>query len=149
MAFSMHFRGTSSQISPGVLTARATAPSGALVTRIDEAGPHSVFEPVDGGEASMECRLTFVDDVHFEEVGTISFGSGNALRFRSIGRGTLEPSIDPALRQGSAAWEIDGGVGVFARASGRVVSNVLVAVSGELTDHQVAVVFLDEGSETA
>jgi hypothetical protein len=143
VAFSMHFRGAAAPLTPGVLTARATAPSGALVTRIDGSGPHAAFEPVDGGEAHIEWRLTFLDDVRFDEVGTISFGNGNALRFRSIAPGTLEPSADPALRQGSATWTIDGGAGVFSRASGRLVSNFLVADTGELTDHQLAIVFLE------
>jgi hypothetical protein len=143
VAFSMHFRGFSSALSPGVVTAKATAPSGALVTRIDGTGPHAGFERVEGGEAHMECRLTFSDDIHFDEVGTISFGNGNALRFRSIAPGTLEPSVVPALRQGSVTWALDGGAGIFAGASGRLVSNFLVADSGEITDHQVAVVFLE------
>jgi hypothetical protein len=147
VAFSLHFRGTSSRLSPGVLTARATAPSGALLTLIDGAGPHARFEQHDGDEAHMECRLTFADDVHFEEVGTISFGNGNTLRFRSLAPGTLEPSPEPGLHQGSATWAIDGGAGVFAQASGRLVSNFLVASSGELTDHQLAVVFLDQGRD--
>jgi hypothetical protein len=139
----MHFRGTSVPLSPGVLTARATAPSGALVTRIDTAGVVSAFEPAEGEEAHLECRLTFLDDGRFDEVGTISFGNGNALRFRSIGPGTIERSADPALRQGSATWRIDGGAGIFAGSSGRVVSNFLLSDTGEITDHQVAVVFLD------
>lgn len=143
VAFSMHFRGLSAPLEPGVLTARATAPSGALVTRIDGGGPHAGFEQVEGDEAHMECRLTFVDEVHFDEVGTISFGNGNALRFRSIAPGTLEPSADPSLRQGAITWTVDGGAGIFAGASGRLVSNFLVADTGELTDHQVAVLFLE------
>lgn len=147
VAFSLHFRGTSSALSPGVLTARATAPSGALATLIDDAGPHPRFETLDGHEAHMECRLTFADDLHFDEVGTISFGNGNTLRFRSLAPGVLEASAEPGLRHGSAAWAIDGGAGVFARATGRLVSNFLVADSGELTDHQLAVVFLDERTD--
>lgn len=139
----MHFRGTSVLLSPGVLTARATAPSGALVTRIGAAGVRSSFELAEGEEAHLECRLTFLDEERFDEVGTISFGNGNALRFRSLGHGTIEPSADPDLRQGSATWLIDGGAGFFAHASGRVVSNFLLSETGELTDHQVAVVFVD------
>lgn len=142
ITFSMHFQGTSVLLSPGVLTARATAPSGALVTRIDTAGVRGDFEQVEGEEAHLECRLTFLDEERFEEVGTISFGNGNALRFRTIGPGTIERSATHGLRQGSATWVIDGGAGVFADSSGRVVSNFLLSDTGEITDHQVAVVFL-------
>src|SRR5207253_2072717 len=92
----------------------------------------------------LERRLTFLDETCFEEVGTISFGNGNALRFRSLDTGKLAPSADPELRQGTAAWEIEEGAGAFAGASGRIVSNFLVSESGELTDHEVGVLFLDD-----
>ena len=143
IAFTMEFRGHSTPLQPGVVTTRATAPSGALVTRIDADGVHGAFEAVDGDEALLECRLTFVDESSFEEVGTISFGGANALRFRSVGFGSLDVSPDPALRQGTAAWAIDGGAGAFAGARGRIVSNFLVAESGELTDRQLGVLFVD------
>jgi hypothetical protein len=142
IAFSMQFRGNSTRLSPGVLTARATAPSGALVTRISSDGVDGGFEPLEGGEAHLECRITLLDDSRFEEVGTISFGNGNALRFRSVGAGTLMPSADPHLSHGTASWEVDGGCGIFLGASGRIVSNFLVSDAGELTDHQLGVVFV-------
>jgi hypothetical protein len=144
VAFSMQFRGHTTLLSPGVLTARASAPSGGLVTRIDANGVHGAFESADGNEALLERRLTFIDDTAFEEVGTISFGNGNALRFRSVDAGTLVPSPDPELRQGTSAWEIDGGAGAFAAARGRIVSNFLVSESGELTDHELGVLFIPD-----
>jgi len=143
IAFSMEFRGHSTALTPGVLAAKASAPSGALATRIDGDGVHGVFEPLDGDEALLECRLTFLDDSSFEEVGTISFGAGNALRFRSVGVGLLGPSPEHGLRQGTAAYDVDGGAGAFAGARGRIVSNFLVSESGELTDRQLCVLFVD------
>jgi hypothetical protein len=143
IAFSMEFRGHSTPLTPGVLAARASAPSGALVTRIDGDGVHGVFEPRDGAEALLERRLTFLDESSFDEVGTISFGGGNALRFRSVGLGSLDASPDPAFRQGTAAWAIDGGAGAFAGARGRIVSNFLISDAGELTDRQLGVLFVD------
>ena len=143
IAFSMEFRGHSTALNPGVLAGKATAPSGALVTRIDTDGVHTAFEPVDGDDALLECRLTFVDESSFEEVGTISFGAGNALRFRSVGLGALDPSPQSGLRQGTVASDVDGGAGAFAGARGRIVSNFLVSESGELTDRQLCVLFVD------
>jgi hypothetical protein len=131
IAVSMEFRGYATHLSPGVLTVRASAPT-------------ADFELVEGDEALIERRLTFLDDTRFEEVGTISFGNGDALRYRSVDEGTLAPSADPALRQGTAAWKIDGGSGTLARATGRIVSNFLVSDGGELTDHEVAVLFVDD-----
>jgi hypothetical protein len=143
-AFSVHFRGQSTRLSPGVVTARATAPSSALVTEIDADGVHGRLEPRDGEEAHLECRLTFLDESRFEEVGTISFGNGNTLRFRSAGVGTLVSS-QPGLRHGAVAWDVDGGAGAFKGASGRIVSNFLLADTGELTDHHLGVLFLSDG----
>lgn len=142
VAFSMQFRGHSTRLSPGVLTARATAPSCALVTRVDPDGVHSHLEIREGEEAQLECRLTFLDDRRFEEVGTISFGNGNALRFRSATEGTLSASAEPGLRHGTAAWEIDGGAGTYEGATGRIVSNFLLSDTGDLTDTQLGVLFL-------
>src|SRR5579859_6748546 len=101
-AFSIQFRGRSVRLSPGVLTARATAPSCVLVTQIDADGIHGRIEPSDGGEAHLECRLTFLDERRFEEVGTISFGSGNTLRFRTAGDGSFTTSAMPGLSHGAS-----------------------------------------------
>jgi hypothetical protein len=142
VAFSMQFRGQSTRLSPGVLTARATAPSSALVTQVEPDGVHSRLEVREGDEAHLECRLTFLDESRFEEVGTISFGNGNALRFRSAAVGTLAASAEPGLRHGTAAWEVDGGAGRFEGATGRIVSNFLLSDTGDLTDNQLGVLFL-------
>jgi hypothetical protein len=138
----MQFRGRSTRLSPGVLTARATAPSSAFVTRVGSDGVHGRFESGEGDEAHLECRLTFLDDSRFEEVGTISFGNGNALRFRTLGVGTLTDSGSPGLKHGASAWDIDSGAGVFAGATGRIVSNLLLSDTGDLTDNQFGVLFL-------
>jgi hypothetical protein len=143
----MEFRGHSSPLSPGVLTTRATAPSGGLLTRVDGAGVHAEFEPVDGDEALIERRLTFVDDTTFEEVGTMSFGRGNSLRWRSVGLGMLVPSAGVGLRHGTVACVVDGGAGAFENASGRIVSNFLVADSGEITDRELGVIFVEEATK--
>ena len=127
VTFSLEFRGYSTALSPGVITARASAPTVGMVGN---------------GEALLERRLTFLSETTFEDAGTISFGSGSALRFRSVGLGTLAASAAPGMRQGTAAWIVDGGSGAFAGASGRIVSNFLVSDGGELTDHQLGVVFL-------
>jgi hypothetical protein len=130
IAFSLEFRGYSTSLSPGVLTARATAPSDGVT------GGSSA------GEALLERRLTFLSETSFEDAGSISFGNGSALRFRSVGLGTLGPSPTPGLRHGTATWAVDGGAGVFVGASGRILSNFLVSRDGELTDHHLGVVFL-------
>jgi hypothetical protein len=134
LAFSLEFRGYSTELSPGVLTARATAPANGVTA--------------DGAaEALLERRVTFLSETSFEDAGSISFGNGDALRFRSVGLGTFGPSPEAGLRHGTATWAVDGGAGVFAGASGRIVSNFLVAATGELTDHQLGVLFLPQAKE--
>lgn len=116
------------------------------MTEIDAEGVHGRLEPREGAEAHLECRLTFLDDDRFEEVGTISFGNGNTLRFRSAGAGTLGASADPGLRHGAVAWDVDGGAGSLAGATGRIVSNFLLSDTGDLTDHHLGVLFLRSAS---
>ena len=59
----------------------------------------------------LESEMLFGDDTNFRESGTIVFGPGSELRFRTLGTGRLTPSPDPTLRHGTVTWELDGGVG--------------------------------------
>jgi hypothetical protein len=137
--YSMQFRGHATWLTPGVLVAHATAPSSVPVTRI---GTDECLPDWAESEAHLETRMTFLDDSRFEEAGTISFGNGHALRFRSLQTGTLEPSPDAHLWHGADTWLIDGGAGVFAGAAGKIVSNFLVSDTGDLTDNHLGLVFL-------
>jgi hypothetical protein len=125
--YSLEFRGHATSLAPGVLLTRASAPS-------------TLFEGA--AEALLEARLTLLDGDEFDVVGTIGFGSGNALRFRSVGHGVIGRSPQPELRLGSAVCEIDGGSGDLENASGHITSSFLVSDSGELTDHQLGLIFL-------
>lgn len=126
-SFSLEFRGHATPLEPAVLVTRASAPC-------------AVFG--NGGEALLEGRVTLLDDDRFELAGTISFGAGNALRFRSLDRGVIRPAPERGLRLATAMCEIDGGAGELATASGRITSSFLVSDTGELTEHQVGLVFL-------
>jgi hypothetical protein len=78
--------------------------------------------------------LRFLDEHRFTEVGTVDFGDGRSLPFRSIGEGHLGTSPDPGCRHGTAARAIAGGCG-------RMTSNFLVADDGSVVDDAVAVLF--------
>ena len=144
LSYSLQFRGHATPLEPGVLIARASAPSCALVTTIDGDGVHGSVEPRDGGEALLELRLSLLGDERaFEQLGTVSFRNGDALRFRSLGPGVLARCAVPNVRHGTAICEIDGGAGRLAGASGRIASSFLVSDTGELTEHQLAVLFLE------
>lgn len=131
LSYSLEFRGHATRLEPGVLITRGSAPSEVLEA---------------AGEALLEGRLSFLEQDCFELAGTISFGNGDALRFRSLGRGAIGPSPDPDLRVGTAVCEIDGGSGRLAGASGHIASNFLLSETGELTDRQLGFVWTQEGT---
>lgn len=139
ITFSLQFRGQVGEAAEG-LRKEARAPGGALVTSLTPKGPDGrfVWAP-DDDEALFESRLAFRDERRFDEEGRIVFGPGNSLRIS--GRGRLEPSADPELRQGTVVWNVDGGDGHFEGATGLITSNFLLSATGDLTENQLAVVF--------
>ena len=74
--------------------------------------------------------------------GTIVFGPGSELRFRTLGTGRLTPTPDPTLRHGTVTWELDGGSGPFERSTGRITSNFTITADGKITDDQHGLIFL-------
>ena len=145
VAYSLQLRGVASQVAPGVLSLRASAPGGALRTVLDDHGVWGTYEPAAGEEALLEARMVMLDD-SFEAIGSVNFGASHAFHFRSHG-GRLAATPDSHLRQGTASGEVEGGIGQFANASGRITSNFFISDTGELTDHQLGLVFIGPGIE--
>ena len=143
VTYTLQFRGVAEPVAPGVLAVRATAPSGALTTTLGENGVNGRYESADGDEALLEATLVLGRD-SFDASGRISFGILHALRFRTVG-GSLGPSPDEHLSQGAAVAEVEGGTGQFAHASGWITSNFVLSDTGEVTDHQLGVVFVTPG----
>ncbi|MGZ8437157.1 MAG: hypothetical protein ACXWXA_08650 [Candidatus Limnocylindrales bacterium] len=143
IAFCLQFRGTATAVAPGVLVTRATAPGCALVTSIDETGVHGHFEPSPGAEAVLETRILLADAGALEIVGTISLGHGHLLRVRSVDGCRIGPSPDRHLKQGSAIYEIEPAPSRFDVAQGRIASNFLLSDTGEFTDNQLGLVFVE------
>jgi hypothetical protein len=125
--YSLEFRGHATPLAPAVLVTRASAPCAAFG---------------DGGEALLEGRVTLLDDDGFELAGTVAFGEGTALRFRSLAHGVIRPAPEAGMRLASVICEIDGGAGALESASGRITSSFLISDTGELTEHQVGLVFV-------
>ena len=141
VTYSLQFRGVAEQVAPGIFTVRATAPSGALTTILGDDGIRGRYEGADGDEALLEARLIVGND-SFEAAGRISFGIKHTLQFGTVS-GRFGPTPDKHLRQGAAVAEVEGGTGQFAHASGRITSNFVLSDTGEVTDHQLGVVFVD------
>ena len=99
--------------------------------------------------ARLESEMVFADETTFREHGTIVFGPENELHFRTLGTGHLAPSPNPGLRHGTVTWELDGGSGRFAGASGRITSNFTVTDEGDVADEQLGLIFLPSAQKGA
>jgi len=94
--------------------------------------------------ARLDSELVFADETTFREHGTIVFGPDSELRFRTLGTGHLAPCASPGLRHGTVTWELDGGSGRLAGATGRITSNFTVTDEGDVADEQLGLIFLSE-----
>lgn len=90
----------------------------------------------------LESEMVFADATTFREQGTIVLGPESELRFRTLGTGHLAPSASPGVRHGTVTWELDGGSGRLAGATGRITSNFTVTDEGEVADEQLGLIFL-------
>ena len=122
--FTRRLRGRTTIVGPGVLDAELFARG-----------------------TQVASRLVFSDEATFSEEGTIDLGHGDVLRFRSLGQGTLAQAPDGSVRQGASVLEVDGGEGRYTGARGRITSNFVLSANGEITDEQVAVLFIDKHKE--
>jgi hypothetical protein len=95
-----------------------------------------------GGSATLVSQLTFADTSRFSEEGRLEFGDGDALYFRTLSPGHLTSAPDPSLRLGTAVREIRHGTGALRGAAGRITSTFVVDRDGNLSDREVALVFL-------
>ena len=86
--------------------------------RMTAVGPGLVDVELTARGSRVASRLAFLDEVTFRGEGTVDFGGGDSLRFRSLGNGTLAPSPDRSLRHGTSVLRVDGGEGRYARAGG-------------------------------
>lgn len=120
VTFTRHLRGRMTVVRPGVLDAELRSRGTRIAT-----------------------QLVFRDETTFSAMGTIDFGKGDAVRFTSHEDGTLEPSGDGHHRHGTSVLDVVGGDGRYAGASGRITSNFVLSPTGEVTDEQVVVLFIN------
>jgi hypothetical protein len=115
--------------------------------RMTAVGPGLVDVELAARRSRVASRLSFLDEATFRGEGTVDFGGGDSMRFRSLSPGTLARSPDPALRHGTTVLEVHGGSGRYAGARGRITSNFVLAEDGRVTDIQVGVIFLGRDQE--
>jgi len=136
------------------MKARMAAASCVCLTVVGPQGVQTTLEPAASGQAIFESEVTFIGGFEssevtsageggFKETGMITFGEGeHRLRFSTVGQGYIGPSVEPNLKQGAAIWQVEGGEGQFKGAQGLITSNFTVSDAGEVTDHQLGVLFV-------
>jgi hypothetical protein len=94
--------------------------------------------------AAYETQVTITGESSFVEHGTMTFDSdADRLRFTTVGEGTLVPSAEQGVLQGSVIWTVGEGAGQFSRATGLITSSfTFLPDSGEASEHQVLRLFL-------
>jgi hypothetical protein len=143
LVYSMQFNGNAApedDKNPAVLKVKANGIStarGSLKGTGALAGKIGQVEE----DATFVSTVRMKDDGTFDEDGTISFGAGNSVRFKTLDRGHAAPSPEPGVTAGAVIWQIEGGEGQFAGASGLITSNFYFNMEGEVTDNQFGVIF--------
>lgn len=97
--------------------------------------------------ARLDSEVVFAGDDAFREQGMLWFAPGSGVRLRTLGTGSLVQSAQPGLRHGTVIWELDGGSGRFAAATGRISSSFTLTDDGDVTDSQDGLIFLQDGKE--
>jgi hypothetical protein len=120
IVYTQELTGRLTAVAPGLMDASLAAPA----------------EP-----ATADLQLTFSDEHSFRVSGQLRFADGDVLCFRTRESGRLD-AAELGLRHGTAVLEVCGGSGRFAGARGRITSNFVVSDGGEITDHQLGVVFV-------
>ena len=145
LVYALRFRGEATHvgIDGNVLKTATTAPGCTIRSHVGIDGLRGSLHSTDGAEATCESELVFTGATSFQEAGTIRFGpGGHQLRFSTIGSAFLCPAKDDRSRQGAAIRLVDGGEGQFAGATGLIAATFIVNDAGEVTDHQLGVVYV-------
>jgi hypothetical protein len=130
VTYCLHLRGEAVELAPGRFWAETRATLDGLT------------EVLGDGEAVCRRELELLAGGSFVQRGEVSFGGGSALTFRAVGG--LADSPGPGLRHGAAVCEVTGGRGLLAGARGSIASTFLLADAGELTDHHLGLLFVEQ-----
>lgn len=146
LIFALQFKGSAGPVpgAEGKLRAKTTASGQVLRTALSDKGAQGSVEPAGGGSATFESEVQITGEGTFVESGSITYGSAGKVTFKTIGGGVLGPSGIKDLQRGAVIWEVTGGEGQFASATGLITSNFTVGAAGEVVDNHFAQLFLPE-----
>lgn len=146
LSFVLQFQGSAALVvgSPQTLQAQTTAANQSFRTVLGADGIEATLEALGGGQATFASRVVVNADGSFDETGTITYGSLGSVEFRTLGQGYMFPSGIEGLQRGGVLWEVTGGTGQFAGATGVITSNFSVSSEGKVVDNHFAVLYLPE-----
>ncbi len=149
--FTLQFRGSAAPVpgTEGKLAAKTTARSQVHRTALEQTGVQAHVEVGGGSPARFESEVEMAGPGTFVESGRITYGKAAALTFRTVGQGILGPSGIEGYQRGAVIWEVTGGEGRFAGASGLITSNFSVGPKGEVVDTHVTHVVLPGEAQAA
>jgi hypothetical protein len=142
--YALRFRGEAVALGQDRYWAESRARDGTLVRALGPGGAVGRLDGFEGGDPVCRHELDLRGDGSFASRGEIRFGAGNALTFSAHGR--LGDAPAPRLRHGRVLYEVTGGSGWLAGATGSISSQFLLADDGELTDHQLGLLFVEEAT---
>jgi hypothetical protein len=144
LVFALQFKGNAGPVqgADGKLWAKTTAASQTLRTVIGNKGVEPTIESAGAGSASFESTVQMIGEGTFQESGNITYGSAGKLTFKTVGRGILGHSPIEGLQRGAVIWEVTGGEGQFAGASGLITSNFSVGPEGQVVDNHFVQLFV-------
>lgn len=94
-------------------------------------------------QVRFEAYTTNSDNGSFQATGQICFGgSQHVLHISTLGQGQLLDVPDLQSQQGAIAFQVNGGTGLFDRATGMITANFLVNEQGDYRDVHTATIFL-------
>jgi hypothetical protein len=146
LSFVLQFQGSAAPVvgSPQTLQAQTTAANQSFRTVLGTDGIEATLEALGDGQATFASRVVVNADGSFDETGTITYGSLGSVEFRTLGQGYMFPSGIEGLQRGGVLWEVTGGTGQFAGATGVITSNFSVSSEGKVVDNHFAVLYLPE-----
>lgn len=94
-------------------------------------------------QIEYESEVTITGEGTFVEDGAFTFDGTDRVPFTTVGQGTLGPSPEEGLQQGSVIWRVESGEGGFADASGLITSSFVTRDgTNDVSEHQVLALFM-------
>lgn len=144
--FPLQFKGSAGPVegAEGKLRAQTSASGQVWRTAVTASGVQPLLESAGSGSATFESEVTMTGEGTFLEAGSIAYGTAGKVTFKTVGQGILGPSGIEGLMRGAVIWEVTGGDGAFAGATGLITSNFTVGAAGEVVDNHFVQLYLPE-----